>query len=141
MALETATGTAKLGGVQIAQDHEDLLASIRQTRTQEGQGAFWWLGQHTFIVQAGGKVFYFDPWLADWESRKTPRLLTPQEAQQADFALITHGHGDHLYSLSCRRYDTIRWLARDTGAMAPTGCDVPADQRAGCRALFARLFR
>ena len=85
-----------LGGAQIAQDHVTLLDDIQDTQTARGQGAFWWLGQHTFVVKAGGKVFYFDPWFADWESRQTPSLLTPQEARHADFALITHGHGDHL---------------------------------------------
>ena len=54
------------------------------------------MGQHTFIVKAGGKVIYIDPWFADWSSRQTPSLLTPPEAKLADFALITHGHGDHL---------------------------------------------
>jgi L-ascorbate 6-phosphate lactonase len=88
--------TLGLGGAQIAQDHASLLEDIARTETPQGQGAFWWLGQHTFIVKAGGKVFYFDPWMADWPARQTPPLLTPQETQQADFALITHGHGDHL---------------------------------------------
>lgn len=93
---ETRAEIKAASGVEIAQDHEALLDNIMQTHTLEGQGAFWWLGQHTFIVKAGGKVFYIDPWLADWESRQTSRLLIPQEAKHADFALITHGHGDHL---------------------------------------------
>src|ERR1051325_5055940 len=82
--------------VEIAKEHEALLEEIRETETPPGRGAFWWLGQHTFIVKAGGKVIYIDPWLAPWESRQTRAILTPQEARYADFALITHGHGDHL---------------------------------------------
>ena len=85
-----------LSGAQVAQDHAALLEDIAHTQTTAGQGAFWWLGQHTFVVKAGGKVFYFDPWMADWPARQTPPLLTPAETQYADFALITHGHGDHL---------------------------------------------
>lgn len=88
--------TSGLRGAQIAQDHAALLADIADTPTPQGQGAFWWLGQHTFVMKAGGKVFYFDPWMADWPARQTRPLLTPQETQHADFALITHGHGDHL---------------------------------------------
>lgn len=87
---------SNLRGAEIALDHEALLTEIAETVTSPGQGAFWWMGQHTFVVKAGGKVLYFDPWFADWESRQTRSLLTPQEARLADYALITHGHGDHL---------------------------------------------
>lgn len=85
-----------LRGAEIAQDHETLLADIARTETPHGQGAFWWMGQHTFIIKAGGKVIYIDPWFPAWESRQTRPLLTPQEAKLADLALITHGHADHL---------------------------------------------
>ncbi len=81
---------------EIALSHTALLAEVEATETPNGTGAFWWMGQHTFIVKAGGKVLYIDPWFADWSSRQTASLLTPQEAKLADFALITHGHGDHL---------------------------------------------
>ncbi len=81
---------------EIALSHEALLAEIEATETPTGTGAFWWMGQHTFIVKAGDKVIYIDPWFADWTSRQTPSLLTPKETRLADFALITHGHGDHL---------------------------------------------
>ncbi len=82
--------------VEIAKSHADLIADIAGTVTGYGQAAFWWMGQHTFIVKAGEKVVYFDPWYADWDSRQTPSLLTPQECQLADLALISHGHADHL---------------------------------------------
>lgn len=82
--------------VEIAQDHGDLRNDIVGTETSPGHGAFWWMGQHTFIVKAGGKVFVFDPWFADWDNRQTRRLLAPDEITFADFALISHGHGDHL---------------------------------------------
>src|ERR1700722_8106480 len=85
-----------LHGAEIAQDHETLLADIARTETPHGQGAFWWMGQHTFIIKAGGKVIYIDPWFPAWESRQTRPLITPQEAQYADLVLISHGHADHL---------------------------------------------
>lgn len=88
--------------VEIALKHQELLDAIEQTAPPVGQGAFWWLGQHTFIVKAGGKVFYIDPFFADWPSRQTPPLLTPDKARFADFVLVTHGHGDHLDPESLR---------------------------------------
>lgn len=80
----------------IAKAHDALLAEIAATETPHGKGAFWWMGQHTFIVKAGGLVFYLDPWFAPWDSRETASLLALEETRLADFALISHGHGDHL---------------------------------------------
>lgn len=88
--------------VIVEKSHAALLESIAQTETSWGEGAFWWLGQHTFIVKAGGKVFYIDPFFADWSSRQTPPLLAPEQAAHADFVLVTHGHGDHLDPESLR---------------------------------------
>src|SRR5438132_9171891 len=84
------------GGVELAQAHETLLADIAATETPEGTGACWWMGQHTFVVKAGGKVIYIDPFFSSWESRQTPSPLTPAEGRDADYVLVTHGHGDHL---------------------------------------------
>jgi L-ascorbate metabolism protein UlaG (beta-lactamase superfamily) len=81
---------------KIALAHDALLADITSVETSPGRGAFWWMGQHTFIVKAADKVFYFDPWFAPWESRQTPTLLGFDEARDADFVLVSHGHGDHL---------------------------------------------
>jgi L-ascorbate metabolism protein UlaG (beta-lactamase superfamily) len=82
--------------VEIAQAHDRLLADITGADPPPGRGAFWWLGQHTFVVKAGGAVIYIDPFFAAWPSRQTPSLLTPDEARHADVVLVTHGHGDHL---------------------------------------------
>ena len=86
--------------VEIAQSHQSLLDDVLNTELMAGQGAFWWLGQHTFLVKAGAKVIYIDPFFADWPSRQTPSLLTPAEARHADLVLVTHGHGDHLDPVS-----------------------------------------
>jgi len=82
--------------IEIAQTHKHLIADVLSTETQTGQGAFWWLGQHTFIVKVSGKIIYIDPWFAPWEARQTPTLLDYSEGQHADIVLVTHGHGDHL---------------------------------------------
>ncbi len=82
--------------VEIAQDHDRLLEDVRGFAVGTGRAAFWWLGQHTFVVKAGGIVIYVDPFFADWTSRQTPPLLAPAEVSNADLVLVTHGHGDHL---------------------------------------------
>lgn len=80
---------------EIALAHTALIDDIDAADTG-GRAAFWWLGQHTFVVKAAGKQFYIDPWFAEWESRQTPTLLAPSEVPRADYVLVTHGHGDHL---------------------------------------------
>lgn len=93
---------------EIAQEFEALLNDIARTETRAGRAAFWWLGQLTFVVKAGGTVFYLDPWFADWDSRQTRAILKADMAHSARFALITHGHGDHLCP------ETLRGLAKST---------------------------
>jgi L-ascorbate 6-phosphate lactonase len=88
--------------VEIAQSHDRLLQDVQGTALAAGQGAFWWLGQHSFIVKAGGQVIYIDPFFAPWPSRQTAPLLAPTEARLADIVLVTHGHGDHLDPESLR---------------------------------------
>ena len=90
------------GGVELAQGHESLLEDILTTELSERRGAFWWMGQHTFIAKVGDKVIYIDPFFAPWESRQTPAPLRPEEARYADIVLVTHGHGDHLDPESLR---------------------------------------
>ena len=82
--------------VEIAKSNESLIREIEGTVLPTGSGAFWWLGQHSFIVKAGDKTLYIDPFLDDWDSRQTPSLLRPEEAKLADLVLVSHGHGDHL---------------------------------------------
>ena len=90
---------------QMAKQGVELRDEIARTETTGGNAAFWWLGQHTFIIKAGGKIFYFDPWFAAWDSRQVPPPLHADEANHCDFALVTHGHGDHLCP------ETLRGLA------------------------------
>lgn len=82
--------------VPVAQTHQELIEDIARPCHSQERGAFWWLGQHSFVVRTGDLVFYIDPWFADWDSRCNPPPLTKEEAAYADFVLITHGHADHL---------------------------------------------
>ena len=81
---------------EIINSHQDLLSEIEATQTEPGKAAFWWLGQHTFVVKAGQIVLYIDPFFAAWESRNTPPLLNFEEGKLANYTLVTHTHGDHL---------------------------------------------
>jgi L-ascorbate 6-phosphate lactonase len=74
--------------------HRALLEEI--TAPLETSGAFWWLGQHSFVVRLGEAVCYIDPYLADDPARQTPPLLHPGEVVGAHLVLCTHHHGDHL---------------------------------------------
>lgn len=50
-----------------------------------------WLGQSTYRIRSGNKIYYLDPFL-------TPNPLCPENEKRptaADFILLTHGHGDH----------------------------------------------
>jgi len=80
----------------VARTGEALRADIAAAECPSGRGAFWWLGQHSFVVKAGSTVIYVDPYLAPSPARQTPPLLRPEEVTNADFVLCTHDHGDHL---------------------------------------------
>ena len=59
--------------------------------------AFWWLGQHTFIVRLGGTVLLIDPFLTEMEERNVPPLFSPADAAGiVDLVLCTHDHLDHI---------------------------------------------
>ena len=58
--------------------------------------AFWWLGQMGFAVKLGGKVLYFDPFLAAHPQRRVPALLDPARIDNADYVLGSHNHIDHI---------------------------------------------
>jgi L-ascorbate metabolism protein UlaG (beta-lactamase superfamily) len=81
---------------EVELSHEAFLSDVASTRTDEARGAFWWMGQHSFLVKAGDLTIYIDPFFAPWESRQTPTLLTPEEGRLADLVLVSHGHADHL---------------------------------------------
>ena len=64
----------------------------------------YWLGHSAVkIVSPGGKIIYIDPFLKDNPS--TPEEL--KTVSEADYVLLTHGHGDHVG-------DTLE-IAKNTG--------------------------
>ena len=81
---------------EIALSGEELVAEVRQEEIPVGTGAFWWLGQHSFIVKLAGVTVYIDPYLEPSPARQTPPLLSPEQVTNADLVLCTHDHGDHI---------------------------------------------
>lgn len=73
-----------------------LLHDINQTELPHGQCAFWWLGQHSFVVKLGARVIYLDPFLTAMEGRLIPPLLHPAEVRNADLICGSHDHADHI---------------------------------------------
>jgi L-ascorbate metabolism protein UlaG (beta-lactamase superfamily) len=82
--------------VEIALRGARLLDDIARTRTEPGRVAFWWLGQHSFILKGGETVIYIDPFLSPHAARQTPPLLAPEDVTNADLVLGTHDHLDHI---------------------------------------------
>ncbi|MHB9071077.1 MAG: MBL fold metallo-hydrolase [Sedimentisphaerales bacterium] len=65
--------------------------------------AFWWLGQHGFIIKTGNTVLYIDSFLSEHPRRVIKPPLDPREITNADLVLGTHDHTDHI--------DRISWPA------------------------------
>jgi len=73
-----------------------LIDEINATRLREQSLAFWWLGQHSFILKTADRVFYIDPYLSPDERRRIRPLLQPNQVTNADYVLLTHDHRDHI---------------------------------------------
>ncbi|RMD76498.1 MAG: MBL fold metallo-hydrolase [Lentisphaerae bacterium] len=113
----------------MAVTHDQLVQDVIQAR-EEGLDALWWLGQHSFILTAAGKVILIDPYLSENPRRTQGPLLTFEEAAQlADVICGTHDHSDHIDHpfwryLASQDKHTIRYIlparvmdevAEDTG--------------------------
>lgn len=73
-----------------------LVDDINTTQVAQGQCAFWWLGQHSFVVKLGQHICYLDPYLTPEPSRQVPPLLHPEDLSNATLILGSHDHGDHI---------------------------------------------
>ena len=74
----------------------DLILEIDATAVSHGKAAFWWLGQHGFVVKTASSVLYLDPFLSPMADRLVNPLLTPDEATNATLITGSHDHGDHI---------------------------------------------
>ena len=74
----------------------ELVAEIEACEVGVGQCAFWWLGQHGFVVKLGRTVLYIDAFLMPMKARNVAPLLKPEEVTNASAVLGTHDHVDHI---------------------------------------------
>ena len=81
---------------EVANHGAALIAAINAAEVPGGEGRFWWLGQHSFIVKLGATTVYIDPYLEPNPARQTPPLFAPEEITNADLVLCTHDHLDHI---------------------------------------------
>jgi L-ascorbate metabolism protein UlaG (beta-lactamase superfamily) len=79
-----------------------LLEEIESSRPGEGAAWLWYLGQHGFVINLGGLVFYIDVILNDLldqegkTRREYPPPFDPGMVRRVDYVLCTHNHADHL---------------------------------------------
>jgi L-ascorbate metabolism protein UlaG (beta-lactamase superfamily) len=61
-----------------------------------GEGVFWWLGQHSFILKLGDAVILADPFLSLLKGRNAPPPFRPEQARGVRLVLGSHDHADHI---------------------------------------------
>ncbi len=76
--------------------HNELINDIDCCTLENDEFAFWWLGQHGFVMKINKKILYFDPFLSEHPKRLVPSLLDPSEIMNADFIFGSHDHTDHI---------------------------------------------
>jgi L-ascorbate 6-phosphate lactonase len=80
--------------------------------------AFWWLGQHSFVIKLGKTILLIDPFLAEMKERKVPPLFEVEDATSVRLVCCTHDHLDHICPTA------VSGLAKATTAtfVAPKAC-------------------
>jgi L-ascorbate 6-phosphate lactonase len=73
--------------------------------------AFWWLGQHSFIIKLDETILLIDPFLAEMEGRNVPPLFAPEDATSVQLVCLTHDHVDHICPVA------VSGLAKATSAV------------------------
>ena len=73
-----------------------LIQEVNATEIPFGTGAFWWLGQHGFIIKLGQDVVLIDAYLSPSEWRNVPPVVMAEEVNNANVIIGTHDHSDHI---------------------------------------------
>ncbi|MDR0496817.1 MAG: MBL fold metallo-hydrolase [Treponema sp.] len=80
----------------------ELLEEIKSSDPGENAVHIWYVGQHGFVINVDGKVFYIDvilnamPDKEGKDQRNYPSPFSPSEIQRVDYYICTHNHSDHL---------------------------------------------
>lgn len=69
---------------------------IIETHVPSGRLAFWWLGQHSWVVKTTNYTLAMDLYLNEDVRRLVPPALKPQDCDFFDLLLCTHEHSDHF---------------------------------------------
>ncbi|MGL4608597.1 MAG: MBL fold metallo-hydrolase [Trueperaceae bacterium] len=80
--------------------------------------AFWWLGQHSFLIKLAQTTLLIDPFLDNMPGRRLPPLFAPEDAKDVELVCCTHDHVDHIDPVA------IRGLVQHSAAtfVAPRAC-------------------
>ena len=73
-----------------------LIRETNEYDTGKDSVGLWWLGQHSYILKAGGTVAYIDPFLHEHPERQVKPFLKPGEVTNADIITGSHDHIDHI---------------------------------------------
>lgn len=73
-----------------------LLEAFASTTCGNGELAFWWLGQHSFVLKMAGKLILVDPFLTAMKARRVPPLFSAEDTVDADLIVGSHDHADHI---------------------------------------------
>jgi L-ascorbate metabolism protein UlaG (beta-lactamase superfamily) len=88
-----------------------------------------WFGHATLGLETGGKYLLVDPFF-----KGNPAASTSAEKVNADFILVTHGHGDHVgdsISIAKRTGATVIANAEISGWMSKQGVETHAQHIGG----------
>jgi len=76
--------------------NKELVNDINNCTLDINEVAFWWLGQHSFVLKINNSILYIDPFLSDRSDRLLPPLLNAEEIVNANLILGSHDHIDHI---------------------------------------------
>lgn len=105
---------------------------FQDVQTCDDPAAFWWLGQHSFIVKLGAVCLLIDPFLTAMEDRNVPPLFAPADAAgTVDLVVCTHDHLDHIDPAAIpglAAHTDARFVAPRAHAERMRSLDVPDDR-------------
>lgn len=88
-----------------------------------------WLGHATLALETGGYKLLIDPYL-----KNNPAATVDVDSVQADYILVTHGHGDHIgdtVEIAKRTHATVISNAEICGWLQKKGVKVHAQHLGG----------